>query len=68
MPRQTQEKFLDSLDGLREKHFVEARGRIKGDLKHKFITDLKQKGDSIDKRTNDIFKYYYDNHPNIMTY
>lgn len=67
-----QERFLNErLEATREKlnaPTFKIATYLTGSVKNKFINDVLQKKQSVNKISKDIFKFYYDNHPSSMKY
>lgn len=53
--------FLQKLSDSENSVFLRVQLHIKGDVKKKFIEDLRKGDLSINKHANTIFKFYYDN-------
>jgi hypothetical protein len=68
MSSPTRQAFLDSLEDKRNEPAIRLDFSIRGEIKNKVITDLKRSGMPIGKHAQEVYKYYYDNHPDKMTY
>jgi hypothetical protein len=56
---QLRQEFLKKLTESEQSILMRIQLRIRGDLKKKFIADLKSREQSINTLANQIFKFYY---------